>query len=200
MSSDSECASLDSTDLVSADHPAHDWNDPEFDAHFGWEHKTAGDPYTNRGRTEVAWKVLIAHGFRRKVGGKGKDVFHGKVPSPCFEACARDPCDHEFLESLLEDSLPALAKSIRSSLPMDELSEEQIQELNEMDDIVLIRDALSTDGLPYGMHSYYYSFCYGGLVQSHCTWHCRICKKMSRVERLALQRMQQMPVRNFYSL
>ena len=33
--------------------------------HFGMEHPSAGDPYTNRGRTEEVWSMLSAFGFPR---------------------------------------------------------------------------------------------------------------------------------------
>lgn len=50
----------------------------------------ADNPYTNRGRSEEVWTVLLAYGFRRSTNSRGKHYFQGKAPSPCFERIVRD--------------------------------------------------------------------------------------------------------------
>ena len=60
---------------------SYDWDDPDWDHHFGMEHPTAGDPYNNRGRSDGVWNILTAYGFQRAAadtpaGKKNKENKH----------------------------------------------------------------------------------------------------------------------------
>lgn len=143
----------------------HDFDDLRADHHFGMEHDNAGGPYSNRGRTELVWKILNAYGFRRTTDANGKAVFaDGDVPTQCFERevrlCAsrsgKDGYDGTILESgeMAAYTVSSLAKRIRSSHHIDEMDQEQKQQLENMSDADLVREALSGDLLMI----YYYSF------------------------------------------
>mmetsp|Transcript_36228 Transcript_36228/g.59291 ORF Transcript_36228/g.59291 Transcript_36228/m.59291 type:complete len:316 (+) Transcript_36228:65-1012(+) len=138
------------------------------DPHCGLDLWSAGDPYTNRGRSEEVWKVLLAYGFRRE-----KDC---PSPSVCFEKLVRKTCKrypHDILENgqLAQYPIHSLAQHIRN----DWHEKDEKDALDNLDDAEVVRQALSHEGL---LSAYYYSFChYDGLVQSNCTWHCRICGK-----------------------
>jgi len=188
--SDGKDANASDDDVSDASETRYDWDDPCWDHHFGKDHPSAGCPYGNRGRTDGVWKVLEHYGFEKadpaKKKGKGEKVqyFEGKTPSPCFEKLVRsmfkkgvsDPeCVNLDAGEIRGYSIAHIAGLVRSSHHMGYLEDDDRKKVSDMSDKDLVRDALSDDGLEIGHYHYYYSFCWNGLEQGECTWHCRIC-------------------------
>ena len=131
----------------------------------------ADDPYTNRGRSEEIWRVLLAYGFQRSTNSKGKHTFQGKKASPCFERVVRNACKKNEVEEngeLFAYSINSIARDVKSNWMLED------EDLSEKNDVELVRDALSIRGIQIG-GGYYYSLCRKSLVESSYTWHCRIC-------------------------
>ena len=61
-----------SDDVSEASSTSYDWEDPCWDHYFGLDHRSADDPYANRGRTEETWKILAFYGFKKADAGKGE--------------------------------------------------------------------------------------------------------------------------------
>lgn len=163
----------------------HDFDDSGADHHFGMEDDSAGEPYTNRGRSEDVWKILMAYGFQKRSSADGNDDDAGDLlPNACFECYAREQCRRglalpgQVLPSgeITGWTVSSLAQKIRSSHQIGYLDAKYKKEIVDMADADLVRDALSCKGLDVS-EGYFYSFCRGDLEQGGCTWHCRICRQ-----------------------
>jgi hypothetical protein len=150
------------------------------DPHYGMESDSAGDPYTNRGRTEAVWYTLAHYGFRRSA--PGSNSFEGNVsPSTCFESFVRKMVKQQ--GGVLDNgeinshgmSIKELAHTIRTNHQIGYLNGRTQNIIQERAGVDLVKQALS--GEIKDAEDLYYSFCRGGLEQSMCTWHCRVCKK-----------------------
>lgn len=137
------------------------------------------DPYTNRGRTEEVWKVLLVYGFSRKTNAKGKHSFVDSVPSPCFEKYVRDACrsNRYLIDSNGELTHFPIEKIVREVKSYPYFEPYQKKRLSKLSDMELVRHSLSKRGLDMIGGGFYFSLCRDSLEQSDYTWHCRICKE-----------------------
>ena len=178
-----------SDDVSEASSTSYDWEDPCWDHHFGLDHRSADDPYANRGRTEETWKILAFYGFKKADAGKGKGktkYFEGRTPHPCFENLVRRICKKSSTKAdyvnvntgeIRAYSIASIASSVRSSSLIECATAEKKKMLDEMSDNDVVRDALSTDGLQLfeRFDGVYFSICTDQLLEKTCNWHCRIC-------------------------
>lgn len=161
----------------------YDWDDPCWDHHFGMEKKSAGDAYTNRGRTDSVWKTLKYYGFVPATSSQrsSSSVFEGGIhPHPCFESFVRKNVETKRVSDdtgeILHYSIEDLANEIRKSHQIDYLEGTQQSLIKNMAGSKLVKQALSTVGIQDHV-GLFYSFCRNDLEQDNCTWHCKVCKE-----------------------
>lgn len=133
----------------------------------GREDDTAGDAYSNRGRTQKVKQILATFGF--------VNFEEEPMPHPCFEKFVRDEVKKGNHGKIDWPNWPnELAKEIRKSENFQYINKEEIEGLSDFE----LTKACVTN---YPSLGYYFSFCDlppgGGLVQFDCTWHCRKCKR-----------------------
>lgn len=117
------------------------------------------DPYTNRGRTEEVWKVLLVYGFSRKTNAKGKHSFVDSVPSPCFEKYVRDACrsNRYLIESNGELTHFPIEKIVREVKTYPDFEPCEKEELSKFSDVELVRHSLSKRVLTLVVGSFFRS-------------------------------------------
>lgn len=123
-------------------------------------------PYSMRGRTPDVLDALEYYGFA------DLDKEESLKPHPCFEYMIRKECKKARSRGVDADipTIETLAMCIRGSYTYEDIGKED-SDKDESDEEFILR-LISANG---GM--YYYSACSGQVMQSHCTWHCRVCKK-----------------------
>jgi len=136
----------------------------DVDVNEGCDDPTAGEPYTDRRRTDAVKRALCKYTDRQL--GEGQNDWS---PNPCFEMFVRDK-----IRSGEEDFLPS-AKDFADRIRASDLYPHEF-ELHDLDDRKLAAFCVGDSSICNGCWDAYWSWCDNMLMQNSCTWHCRKCR------------------------